>query len=337
MDPDFWLTGFLTRRAGRPGLLAFRFRGLAVPSLTRMRNVDTTRVLAAVIPRHRRPLLVTGAPRSGTTWLARQLAGAPGCAMTGREPMNPKPGQYRLGGTLEAWTRLDLPTRRQRSALRLAYAGLTPRVYGAYGHRQWAAPWPGTRTVVKDPFAVLSVGAVVRETAAVPVLVYRHPAAVLASYRRMHWLPDVAEVATALEGYDGVPPPPAGGSGGDTEAMAWFWSALNTVALHDLASLDDGVVVSHEELAAGGSAALRSLFDACGLVPPTSKPTQAPGSTARTHPDDTHGGVLHRLDRPSDQVATAWRASVGADDLAMLDELAGATHAALAEARLRLA
>jgi hypothetical protein len=298
--------------------------------------VDTTRVIAAVAARHRRPLLVTGAPRSGTTWLARQLAGASGCAMTGREPMNPKPGQYRLAGTLDAWARLDEPTARQRSALRLAYAGLTPRVYGKYGHRQWAAPWPGTRTVVKDPFAVLSVEGVVRETSALPVLVYRHPAAVLASYRRMRWLPDVAEVANALARYDGVPPPPADGSGGDTEAMAWFWSALNTVALRDLARLEEAVVVSHEELAAGGAQALRALFDACGVVGPTSGAAPASGGPAAGELEEARGEVLHRLDRPPDQVATAWRASVGADELAVLEELAGPTHAALQEVRLRL-
>lgn len=35
-----------------------------------------------------RPILVTGAPRSGTTWLAQMLATAPRTVLSGREPMN---------------------------------------------------------------------------------------------------------------------------------------------------------------------------------------------------------------------------------------------------------
>lgn len=294
----------------------------------------------AVSSRRGRPLLVTGVPRSGTTWLARQLAGAPGCAMTGREPMNPKKGQYRLAGTVDSWVRLQSPGPRQRLALRLAYSGLSPRVYGRYGHRQWAAALPTTRTVVKDPFAVLSVAAVVRETSAVPVLVYRHPAAVLASYRRMHWWPDVAEVSGA------VPPGETSGEvapledpADDTRAMAWFWSTLNAVALHDLADLDEAVVVSHEELAAGGDDALRTLFDACGLdwrgsgQPPRRAPD---GATAVPREGRDAGQVLHRLDRAPDEVATAWRAGIDDAELKTLEDLAGPTYRALQAVRLPL-
>jgi Sulfotransferase family len=302
------------------------------------RMLDDSGALRAVTSRRRRPVLVTGVPRSGTTWLARQLAGAPGCAMTGREPMNPQPGQYRLGGTLDAWTRLRAPSRRQLAALRLAYAGLTPRVYGKYGHRQWAAPWPGTTTVVKDPFAVLSVDTVVRVTSALPVLVYRHPAAVLASYRRMGWSPDVAEVSVAVADEEGLPAAPAGASD-SAASMAWFWSTLNSVALQDLAAVEGGVVVSHEELASGGAHALGVLYDACGLARPA-RAASGTGQSAATRSAPEGAGastrVLHRLDRPSGEVAGAWRSSTDPDELEVLDAIAGATFDALEATRLRL-
>jgi hypothetical protein len=299
--------------------------------------VQTSRILDAVRSRHRRPLLVTGVPRSGTTWLARRLAGAPGCAMTGREPMNPRKGQYRLGGTLHGWARLQTPSRRQVLALRLAYEGLTPRVYGRYGHRQWAAPLPVTRTVVKDPFAVLSIAAVVRATSAVPVLVYRHPAAVLASYRRMGWSPDVEEVSAEVSQELWISPVPEDTDADDVRAMAWFWSTLNSVALRDLADVDGAVIVSHEELAAGGEGALRTLFGACELTWPMGEPPRRPEDmpTTSRRPVDS-GTALHRFDRPSDEVATAWRSSIDEGDLGVLETLAGPTFAALQAARLRL-
>jgi hypothetical protein len=314
------------------------------------RTPQDSRVLRALVSRRRRPLLVTGVPRSGTTWLARQLAGARGCAMTGREPMNPQPGQYQLGGTLDAWTRLATPSGRQVTALRLAYSGLTPRVYGRYGHRQWAAPWPGTTIVVKDPFAVLSVRAVVDVTAALPVLVYRHPAAVLASYRRMGWSPDVAEVSAALAPYEGAPydglpaAPEGGGVHDDPRSMAWFWSVLNAVALADLAAVGGGVVISHEELASGGADALGTLFEACGLDRPAADEAD-PDSPPRTEAEEPvptpardaeADRVLHRLDRPSGEVATAWRSGTDPAELEVLDALTGPTFAALQAARLRV-
>ena len=44
------------------------------------------------------PILVTGVPRSGTTWLARWLARGGGMALTGREPMNPEATSTDLRG-----------------------------------------------------------------------------------------------------------------------------------------------------------------------------------------------------------------------------------------------
>jgi hypothetical protein len=304
------------------------------------------------------PLLVTGVPRSGTTWLARQLAGATGTALTGREPMNPHEGQYALGGAIRAWARLVQPTAAESRALRRAYQGRTPRVYGRYGSRQWAAALPSTRVVVKDPFAVLSVAAVHRVTGAIPVLVYRHPGAVLASYRRMGWSPDVPEILAAVpDARDSFPGDPAAHAGkgtvADAAVLAWFWAVLNGVALADLADVPGAVVVSHEELAAGGAEAMARLFVACGLrrsARETSVLAGANGAAGGTRPVVTppragrvpkartnqNGKTLHRLDRPAGEVATAWRSATEPTDLAAMDTLAGPTLAALAERRLDL-
>ena len=86
----------------------------------------------------RRPILVTGVPRSGTTWLARQLANASGSSMTGREPMNPHGKQYALGGTIDAWARIVDPTPKQRRVdagglPRHDPAGVRPRTGTASG------------------------------------------------------------------------------------------------------------------------------------------------------------------------------------------------------------
>lgn len=210
-----------------------------------------------------RAVLVTGVPRSGTTWLARLLAQAPRTAMPGREPTNPHAGQFRLAGTLQSWSQLDEPTGRQRRALWRSYRGLEPRTYGRLGVRSWAAPLPWTTVVVKDPSALLALPTVIATTKARPVLVFRHPAAVLASYRRMGWTPDVAEIVA-------VEPSPAarapGDEADDVDRMAFFWSACHQIALRPAPGGGTVFCASHEELTRGGEPAVRRLYEACGLT-----------------------------------------------------------------------
>lgn len=290
----------------------------------------------------RAPVLVTGVPRSGTTWLARELAASPGTALGGREPINPRGRQHALAGTLDGWARLTTPTARQRRALALAYRGADPRVFSRYGHRQWAAPLPWTRVVVKDPFALLSLPAVVATTGARPVLVLRHPAAVLGSYRRMGWSPDLEELAGVLAAAGDVRDPageplhlPAPGTVGEAEAMASFWHVLHALALADAASLPGLVVVDHEDVAAADGCVLAALRADLGLAAPADTPADTPAAPTGSAGDTSDAGDLHRLDRSPEQAATAWRAHVDPEELAVVERVTASTRARLAELRLR--
>ena len=266
------------------------------------------------------PILVTGLPRSGTTWLARLLAAGPGTAMPGREPMNPRDRQFALGGTVRGWTRLDRPDRRQARLLRRCYAGREPRTFSRFGVRQWAAALPGTRVVVKDPFAMLSVAAVVKATGATPVVIFRHPGAVLVSYRRMGWRADVDEVVAL-----GAPRPPADD---DVTAMGMFWSWCNEIALDDVATLGRGVLVGHEDMVVGGDALVTGLRSRLGLDPPRrarSTPASAVGP---------RGVGLHDFVRDPVELTQAWRNALSADEVATLEGLTAATARRLADAKV---
>lgn len=279
-------------------------------------------------PTDRSPILVTGMPRSGTTWLARLLATGARTALPGREPMNPRGRQYALSGTLPGWVRLTDPTARQQRLLRLAYAGINPWTYSRYGSRQWLAWLPTVRCIVKDPFAMLSIPAVQRVVGARAVLVYRHPGAALASYRRMGWTPDTEELVPIVSQFlaahgpsDGVALPGRGQD--DVSALAWFWSALYGMALRETteSTVD---VVSHRDLAIGGENAAWSIFRALDL-------TWTKASQELFHPSgvrDTDEQALHNLNRDPASVADSWRGKLTEQDVRRLDdETAPVRHA----------
>ncbi|MBR7743695.1 sulfotransferase [Phycicoccus sp. BSK3Z-2] len=270
------------------------------------------------------PVLVTGMPRSGTTWLARLLAQAPGSALAGREPMNPGAGQYRLGGTLSGWARIDTASARQHRALRRAYRAATPAVYSRYGIRQWAAPLPRTRLVVKDPFALLSVPAIVGATGARAVVIHRHPGAMLASYRRMGWQPDLGELVPVVDRFrrergDGapeIPELPHEADPGGALAMGWFWAALYAMALTDVDRAPGTLVVSHRRIATD-PAACRRVHNALGV--PWGPAADAEFS--REHSDTGGRDRLHNFDRAPQEVADAWRTALAPEEVEEIEEV----------------
>jgi hypothetical protein len=195
--------------------------------------------------------------------------------------------------------------------------------------------------VVKDPFAMLSMPAVARSTGTTPVLVYRHPAAALASYRRMGWEPDLDELQPLVRAYRaedhpaglGIGDLPRPGEVSEPEAMGRFWAALYTMALSDAASTPGLIVVSHEEVAGGGGAAARVLFDALGLLPSAATTAELTGRGEAAADSSTR---LHRLDRDPSTVARSWRSAVPDDELAAIEAVTDDVRRRLDDVRIRL-
>lgn len=283
------------------------------------------------------PILVTGLPRSGTTWLAREVARAPGVALAGREPMNPRSRQFALGGTLRAWSRLDESASvGDRRTLRRVYRGMEPRVYSKYGVRQWSAAFPTTRLVVKDPFALLSLPLVTKVTGARPIILFRHPGALLASYRRMGWVPAVREIGDLglAPGTGSAGAPPDATWDADSVAlMSWFWATCYDAVLRDLSRVPAAVLVDHAELSKGGEVALRRLLAVCEVHAEELRPPKASPSARITR---SAKPVLHNFERTPGDVADAWRSSMSPDDAARIESLTSATWEKLRERRVRL-
>ena len=148
------------------------------------------------------PILVTGAHRSGTTWVGRMLALAPGVQYV-HEPFNPRTAaglsparfdryftvvtseneaRYRPGleQTIRFRYGLGVQLRSLRGVADVARTGRDLfRVQGAR--------LTGKRPLVKDPIALLSAEWLAEAFGMNVVVLIRHPAAFAASLKRLGW------------------------------------------------------------------------------------------------------------------------------------------------------
>jgi Sulfotransferase family len=149
-----------------------------------------------------KPILVTGAHRSGTTWVGKMLALAPGVAYV-HEPFSPKApkglspagferyftvvtreneGRYRAGLKRSLALRYDVSAQ-LRSAQSWRDVVRIPRDYWRL-HRTRRS---GRRPLMKDPIALLSAEWLAESFGMDVVVLIRHPAAFAASLKRLGW------------------------------------------------------------------------------------------------------------------------------------------------------
>ncbi len=151
------------------------------------------------------PILVTGAQRSGTTWVGRMLEASDHVAYI-NEPLNPLTrdvlvplrvaGQYSyicpaneedFLGPFERLLSFRYPTRTEIGAVRSVADVLRMG-------RRWAqfaaARSSGKRPLLKDPFAVFSAPWFSQRLGCRVVMTVRHPVAVVSSFVRLGWRVD---------------------------------------------------------------------------------------------------------------------------------------------------
>ena len=154
----------------------------------------------------RTPLLVTGLPRSGTSWTGKMLEAGGGVVYV-NEPMNPRRPPGRSPGVLNA--RVEHPfhyvdplddrvwARAFRDTLALRYHPLaelqaTRSAYDVarmakYGPAFLAGRVRGRRAMLDDPYAILSSRWLTERMGVRSVVLVRDPVSLLGSWRSLGW------------------------------------------------------------------------------------------------------------------------------------------------------
>lgn len=231
------------------------------------------------------PLLVTGLPRSGTSWVGKMLQ-AGGRHVYVNEPLNPSHPPGRSPGVLDAdvehyfqyicaeseqgWRQafertlslrygLAAELRRNQRPYDLARAARYATVFTAGRLR-------GRDALLDDPYAIFAVPWLVETFPLTAVVLVREPVAFVGSWRALGWQVDTAELlAQPLLMRDLLEPQRealarVAGSDDWLGSAAALWRATYTAvaryAVHPRVH-----VVRHEELAAEPVPAFRRLYD----------------------------------------------------------------------------
>ncbi|NUR88887.1 MAG: sulfotransferase family protein [Nonomuraea sp.] len=281
----------------------------------------------------RAPVLVTGLPRSGTSWTGKMLA-AGGELVYVNEPLNPRhppggcPGvlrasvthrfQYICPDNAGSW----LPAFRDTVALRYGFlaelrANRSPYDLARlvrYGGAFTLGRLAGRRALLDDPFAVLSAGWFASSLGCKVIVLERDPVSFVASWQRLGWTvyfhelleqpllvrdhPSVLELRSLVGSTDRV------------AKAAALWRFTHAV----LAATPGIQVISYEALAADPVAGFRSLYTYAGLswTPAAERRiTRACTGAVRGHRGFTWSGLSRTAYRPMNSREALSRAAHG--------------------------
>lgn len=237
------------------------------------------------------PLLVTGMPRTATSWVGKMLE-ASGALVYVNEPLNPRHPPGRSPGVLRAEVthafqyiseeneRVWLPAFQDTVRLRfhpLAELRRNHRPYDLARTVKYAAGFTlgrlrGRRALLDDPYAVFAAPWLARRVGCRVVVTVRDPVATVSSWRRLGWrarlgelLAQPALVRDRLGPF--LPELEAAGSGGEDPVgqASQLWRAIyGTVAGYrrEIPGLE---VVRHEDLSADPVPAFAALYARLGL------------------------------------------------------------------------
>nr|WP_082535531.1 sulfotransferase [Nonomuraea pusilla] len=230
------------------------------------------------------PVLVTGLPRSGTSWTGRMLAAGGGLVYV-NEPLNPQhppgrcPGvlaaqvthrfQYICDDNADQW----LPAFRDTVALRYRWGAELRANHSPYdlarlvryGTAFALGRLRGRRALLDDPFAVLSAGWFASRLGCTVIALVRDPVAFAASWLRLGWtvrLRDLLDQPLLVRDHpDLLRLRPLLRSADDLAKTAALWRAARTV----LDRTPGILVTSYDELAADPLPGFRRLYAHAGL------------------------------------------------------------------------
>lgn len=296
---------------------------------------------------NRKPILVTGAHRSGTTWVGKVLSASPDIGYI-EEPFNPgcrhydrgtckarfdyywtyvteeNEGQYYadIASTLEFRYHLLAQLRRvarNKSGLRTTVKGYSSFALNRYVYN--------ARPLVKDPIALFSTEWMAKKFNMDVVILIRHPAAFVSSIKRMNWphyfahfLEQPLLIRDYLSPLEGEIRQFATGDHDIIDEAILLWRMFYYFVHRLRETRDDFIYIKHEELSRRPAEEFRILFDRLNIEFTPRIESMIVDHSNPSNPSEVKNGVMHQLKRDSRANVTNWKRRLTPSEIDRIQE-----------------
>jgi hypothetical protein len=288
-------------------------------------------------PRNK-PILVTGSPRSGTTWLGQMIASHPSVVYVW-EPFNYYNRPYyapmhcwfqHVTAEQEASFRKYL-----RPLLEFRYPWLeavlerrTARRFVGATQRTVTAWWQrltGCRPLMKDPIALFSAEWLARTYGMDVIVLIRHPAAFVSSLKRLNWRYRFHNFVQQPELLNGLLRPFA------EQILAHhrveqsliddgilLWRVVHHVIRHYQQHHPDWIFLRHEDISQHPLEEFARIFERIGLPMTPEVRCAIEAHSSEDNPHEAGDQVIHQLKRHSKANIWNWRQRLSAEEIACI-------------------
>jgi hypothetical protein len=281
-----------------------------------------------------RPILVTGMPRSGTTWVGRVLCAGNGAGYL-IEPFNlaTSPGTIQVPvdhwfpyvtadneaeilAALEPLLRFDYPLGRELRRCRTHVDVLQTLWWWRSFVRS-----RGRRPLVKEPHAVFSAEWFARRLGSDVVVTVRHPAAVVSSWKRLEWSFDFAHllrqpalVGELLGPFRSDMERALDPSHDLVDRVALLWHVVYRTAAYYRERFPAFHVVRQEDLSTEPVEGYRALYEALGLPLTREAENAIAAASSAANPKEPSVEHPHDIHLDSRATLTSWKRRLSDDE-----------------------
>lgn len=286
------------------------------------------------------PILVTGAIRSGTTWVGRMIAKSPSVGYI-HEPLNPWETRRKMGicgVKAPSWyyyineqngSAFHAPFRRMlafrynlgRGLMSIRSRNDLRRVWQEY-HRTQDYRARHVRPLVKDPFAIFSAEWLAETFDAEVVMLIRHPAAFAGSIKRVRWgtpfqhlLSQPALVSDYLEPFEGQLREYENQEIDIIDQAILTWRILYHAVKQLAERHPDWIFLRHKDIAQNPEAEFSRLFSRLDLAFTSQIRSAIREHSAASNPAEVPVERPYALRRDSSAVIGNWKRRLSAEEI----------------------
>ncbi|HTS73382.1 MAG TPA: sulfotransferase [Gaiellaceae bacterium] len=286
-----------------------------------------------------RPILVTGAHRSGTTWVGKMLALAPGVGYV-HEPFNPDTPKGLSSAPFDHYFTVVTAENEARylpglertlaygydwsAELRSMHSPRDAARAVRDATRFFRARRAGARPLVKDPIALLSAEWLAERFGMDVVVLVRHPAGFAGSLKRLGWKHSFATflvdgcVPEILRPYEDEIRAQAESPGGALEQAALLWRILYGAVVGYRERHPDWVFLRHEDAGSDPVGTYERLYARLGLELTPAARERIERASRSENPVEADSP--HAVDLDSAGAVSRWRTILEPDEVDFLRE-----------------